>query len=91
MNYKDPEVLKWVNQIRASDGRKPLKRIAYAQRNPDGEMIRPANCHCPIAASIVDYKVTQYAYTHKATYAHNPLPIFVADWIYEFDYRKRNP
>lgn len=86
MNYKDPEVLEWVNLIRRSNGYKPLKRIAYACRKDNGEMKTPANCNCPIAMSLHDYIVTKNTYIHKATCAANPLPKLVSNWIDEFDY-----
>lgn len=85
MDYYDPEVLKWVNEVRRSNGYAPLRRIKYADRNPDGEIVKPANCHCPIAASIVDYIVTKFNYEHKATFARNNLPECVVNWISDFD------
>lgn len=93
MNYKDPEVLKWVNEIRAKDGRKPLKRICYAKRlkssawynDDNGHVKWPVICNCPIARSLGEEYYCGTHYYHKLDYNKIPLPPKVSEWIKEFD------
>lgn len=86
-NYKDPEVLEWVNSIREKDGRKPLKRISYAKRE-EGErwIVYPLNCNCPIAVSLVDYVVTRHKFYPRNDITNgSPVPSAVTNWIGTFD------
>lgn len=89
MNYKDPEVLAWLNEIRVKDGRKPLKRIAYAKYGTQWgkrAVAFPRSENCPIARSLgPEYHTSVYNYVHQPSDTPFPNPLFVRDWISNFD------
>lgn len=95
MNYRDPKVINWINEIRAKDGRKPLKRIAYAKWVGDRfglnhrDVLHPRSQNCPIARSLGNYSVNAVYYRKLDEPWHRDetqkLPEHVGNWIGEFD------
>lgn len=88
-DYKDPRVLTWINGMRKKDGRKPLKRIAYAKYGTDRDVLYPRTQNCPIARSLVDYNVNTIL-CHKLKSDQRDrnlisLPSYVSDWVSDFD------
>lgn len=92
MNYKDPEVLEWVNEIRIDDGRKPLKRITYAKRDETGKVASPRCNSCPIGQSIVTYDVLTTFITPMGMSMRykQSIPLAVTNWICDFDKKEED-
>lgn len=94
MNYKDAEVLEWVNSKRERDGKPPLQRLAYAKRDTTGMVAETRSENCPIARSLgKGYHVgVGFHYnsndTRRATHWRQH-PTCVAEWITEFDAEER--
>lgn len=95
MNYKDSEVLEWVNRKRAEDGRPPLQRLAYAKRDTTGMVAETRSENCPIARSLgKGYHVGASFYYNSRDTTRVPYwrqhPRCVTEWIMDFDRGERD-
>lgn len=88
-DYKDQQVLDWINEIRAGNGLKPLQRIAYANRDATGKVYNPRTSNCPIARSLGgNYSISEHSYFERGkdyTSDWHRNPDYVAQWIARFD------